>query len=73
MDEYLEYLQHENPVARYYGAYALFLLRANSAQIQKMLKEVMLHDTMATNRIMAASCKLQNEPDSCAANEKAMT
>jgi arylsulfatase A-like enzyme len=64
MNEYLEYLQHENPVARYYGAYALFLLGSNETSIQKMLREVMLKDHMAANRIMAAQAlALCGDPD----------
>lgn len=53
-DNYLKYLQDDNPIARYYGAYALFLLKLDTKQVQSILNKMMLTDHFTTNRIMAA-------------------
>jgi N-sulfoglucosamine sulfohydrolase len=51
---YLAYLQHDHPVARYWGAYALFLVGSEAAEVQTALKRVISNDAIAANRIMAA-------------------
>jgi len=51
---YLEIAQHQHPAARYYGAYALFLLRSEDRNAVKTLRLMMANDAVASNRIMAA-------------------
>ncbi len=51
---YLDLLRHKHPVARFYGAYALFLARADDEKPKGALLEVVEKDFMAANRVMAA-------------------
>ena len=61
---YLKMMRHKHPVARHYGAYALFLLRSNVDTVQAALKEMMSNDETAANRIMAAQALgLCGDPD----------
>jgi len=61
---YLGYLQDDHPVARYWGAYGLFLVRSDSADVQRTLKETISDDAMAANRIMAAQALgVSGDPD----------
>lgn len=52
--QYLGYANHTHPVARYYGAYALFLTRKDNAAIQDTLRKIISDDPITGNRIMAA-------------------
>jgi hypothetical protein len=54
VQEYIGYLKDDNPIIRYWGAYALFLVRSDDALIQKALYSVAQNDPFAANRIMAA-------------------
>jgi len=44
----------KNPEVRYWGAYALFLIRSTDTKVQKALKQMITDDVYATNRLMAA-------------------
>ena len=62
--DYLAYLQADNPVIRYWGAYALFLTRAENKKVKTALKKMMAADKIAANRIMAAQALgLCGDPD----------
>ena len=50
----LLYLEDQNPVIRYWGAYGLFLRRSADESIDQALLEMMRTDVFAANRIMAA-------------------
>ena len=54
LPQYLEMMQHEHPIARYYAAYALFLVRSKEDRVKETLHEMMADDTMPANRVMAA-------------------
>jgi N-sulfoglucosamine sulfohydrolase len=54
LKQYLEMLTDKNCAVRYYGAYALFLLRSNNAEVVSALKKMAENDSMAGNRVMAA-------------------
>jgi arylsulfatase A-like enzyme len=51
---YLTYLREDHPAARYWGAYGLFLVRSDDAQVQQALKKTVSDNPMAVGRIMAA-------------------
>jgi hypothetical protein len=51
---YLETLTHEHPVMRYWGAYGLFRIAANTPTAGDALLQMMQKDDFAANRIMAA-------------------
>ncbi len=51
--DYLAWLRDAHPVARYWGAYGLFLARSGTEEVQAGLKNMMAGDAMAANRIMA--------------------
>jgi N-sulfoglucosamine sulfohydrolase len=50
----VEIARNSHPVIRYWGAYGLFRLQKNTAEVQSALKEMMNNDPYGTNRIMAA-------------------
>jgi N-sulfoglucosamine sulfohydrolase len=54
LSAHLSYARDDHPVARYWGAYGLFLVRSNTVEVQTALKKMIANDTMAANRIMAA-------------------
>lgn len=61
---HLEILAHPHPVARYHGAYALFLARDSHADIQNALREMSTSDPISANRIIAAQALgLCGDPD----------
>ena len=51
---YLKLMVDKNPMVRYWGAYALFLVRSTDAKVQNALRQMITNDMYATNRIMAA-------------------
>jgi N-sulfoglucosamine sulfohydrolase len=53
-DDYLTMTEDADAVVRYYGAYALFLLRDGHSRIQEALKKMARSDPSAGNRVMAA-------------------
>lgn len=53
-DQYLALLGHAHPVARYHGAYGLFLTRDDDATVQDALRKMIAADPMPANRIIAA-------------------
>jgi N-sulfoglucosamine sulfohydrolase len=53
-DHYIMITRHAHPVARYHGAYALFLTRSNIAAVKDALGNMIAGDPMPANRIMAA-------------------
>lgn len=64
LPDYLKMMQHRHPVARHYGAYALFLMRSSDSQVKKALRDMVAGDPMAANRIMAAQALgLCEDPD----------
>jgi len=54
LDEYLTYMVDASSIVRYWGAYGLFMLRSDTAQVQQALREMATNDSMSGNRIMAA-------------------
>ncbi len=50
----LLFMEDENPVVRYWGAYGLFLGRSADESIQQALVEMVRTDEFSANRIMAA-------------------
>ncbi len=53
-DDYLKMTADADAVVRYYGAYALFLLRDANSEVQEALRKMARSDSSAGNRIMAA-------------------
>jgi len=53
VSQYLAYMKDKEPAVRFWGAYALFLNRIDSAKTQEALKAMIKNDPFATNRIMA--------------------
>jgi hypothetical protein len=54
LPDYLKMMQHDHPIARHYGAYALFLVGSDDDRVKNALLEMMAKDEMPANRIMAA-------------------
>ena len=54
LQEYCEFIRDENAVARYWGAYAVFLARVDDDAVRGALHEMMTGDSYVANRIMAA-------------------
>jgi arylsulfatase A-like enzyme len=54
IDRYLNFTTHAHPVARHYGAYALFLVRKDDSTIQAALRKLIAEDTHAAVRLIAA-------------------
>lgn len=52
--ECLRFLQDDHPVARYWGAYGLFLVKSPVSKISNALEAMAASDAMTANRIMAA-------------------
>ena len=64
LPEYLKLIQDENPVARYWGAYGVFLVRSSSVPVQQALKQMIANDPLGGNRVMAAQALgLCGDPD----------
>ncbi|MDP6524298.1 MAG: sulfatase [Kiritimatiellia bacterium] len=64
LSDYLNCMRHSHPVARHYGAYALFLLRSSEDSAKEALREMIDNDAMAANRVMAAQAlALCGDPD----------
>jgi N-sulfoglucosamine sulfohydrolase len=62
--DYLKLMQDKNPIARYWGAYGVFLVRSREARVRASLKDMMANDPMPANRIMAAQALgLCGDPD----------
>lgn len=53
-DRYIALTTHAHPIARYHGAYALFLVRKNDDSIQSALRKLIDSDAHAAIRISAA-------------------
>lgn len=54
LGDYRAMMRDEHPVMRYWGAYGLFLVRTSDEQTQAALRDMMMHDAYAANRLMAA-------------------
>ncbi len=54
LNHYLEMLTDKDCAVRYYGAYALFLLRSDTPPVKSALNQMAENDAMAGNRVMAA-------------------
>ena len=54
LPDYLELLADQHPVARYWGAYAIFLLRNSDEPTHQALEQMATEDPFAANRLMAA-------------------
>jgi len=64
LSDYLALMQDKNPIARHWGAYGVFLVRSQEAKVRASLKDMMAHDPMPANRIMAAQALgLCGDPD----------
>jgi len=64
VDQYLRMMENDHPVARYRGAYAIFLLRKADPEVQSVLRGMMHKDPAEANRIMAAQALgLCGDPD----------
>ncbi|MBN2450109.1 MAG: sulfatase-like hydrolase/transferase [Lentisphaeria bacterium] len=50
----LELLADDNPIARHWGAYGLFLLHPDTTEVRQALGHMAAHDPMPANRTMAA-------------------
>ena len=61
---YLTYLRDGHPAARYWGAYGLFLVQSDAADVTAALKAMLADDGVAVNRLMAAQALgVCGEPD----------
>jgi hypothetical protein len=64
IDRYLNFTTHAHPVARHYGAYALFLVRKDDSTIQAALRKLIAEDTHAAVRLIAAQALARSgDPD----------
>lgn len=54
LDKYLSLIGDDNPIIRFWGAYALFLTKSDKYNVQNALKNRIINDGFAANRIMAA-------------------
>jgi len=52
--ECLRFLQDDHPVARYWGAYGLFLVKNPESEIRNALEAMVVSDGLTANRILAA-------------------
>ena len=63
-DRYLAFTRHAHPVARHYGAYALFLVRRDDTTIQAALRGLIAGDSHAAVRLIAAQALARSgDPD----------
>ena len=61
---YFEFIKHDHPVIRFWGAYGLFLARPRNERVQLILKKMISEDGFAANRLMAAQAlALCGEPE----------
>ncbi|MEE9462570.1 MAG: sulfatase-like hydrolase/transferase [Bacteroidales bacterium] len=64
MDQYLRMMEDDHPVVRYWGTYAIFLLRKANPEVQSVLRVMMREDPAEANRVMAAQALgLCGDPD----------
>lgn len=64
LGDYLRMIQDDNPIIRHWGAYGIFRTRNRSDNVQRSLKKMIVNDTFAGNRIMAAQALgLCGDPD----------
>jgi arylsulfatase A-like enzyme len=54
LSEYLAFSSDEDPVVRYWGAYAIFLTRSQDGTVQDALRGMIHTDEFPANRLMAA-------------------
>ena len=54
IEEYLKFCLDRNPIVRFWGAYALFLTKMESPDVQSRLMSIAENDIYAANRIIAA-------------------
>lgn len=54
LSQSLAYLEDENPIIRFWGAYGIFLSKDQSIALQNRLKKTIREDEISANRIMAA-------------------
>ncbi len=52
--DYLAYVRDANPIVRFWGAYGLFLTRADTAEVKAALQGLLNTEPLAGNRLMAA-------------------
>jgi hypothetical protein len=53
-DRCLKGMRDANPIARYWGAYGIFLIRPKDEPVQNALRDMISQDPLAANRLMAA-------------------
>jgi hypothetical protein len=64
VSEYIEFMANENPVIRFWGAYAVYLNRSSGLEVKSALNGMTEMDKFAANRIMAAQALgVCGEPD----------
>lgn len=64
LPNYLRWMTDENPIARHWGAYAVFLVHPKGLDVRKALMDMAVDDPMAGNRIIAAQALgLCGDPD----------
>ncbi len=64
LPDYVAMLDDTNPAVRFWGAYALFLVRNREDSTRRSLRQVVQEDPLAANRLMAAQALgLCGEPD----------
>ena len=54
VSEYLQYMNDDNPIVRYWGAYGVFLAKEKGNTALEALKHMVQNDDIAANRLMAA-------------------
>lgn len=54
IETYLIFIEDDNPIIRFWGAYALFLTNPDELAVQDALKKMIKNDSFAANRLMAA-------------------
>lgn len=65
-EKYLDYVRHDNPVIRYWGAYGLFLTKPAASVFVENLEHMAMSDEYTANRIMAAQAlALNGRPETC--------
>lgn len=64
LSQLMEYLEDQNPIIRFWGAYGIFLSKDSSTTVTNSLRQMVTGDDFAANRIMAAQAlALCGDPD----------
>jgi arylsulfatase A-like enzyme len=64
LPQLLEYLKDQNPIIRFWGAYGIFLSKDPSISVTNRLRQMVIGDDLAANRVMAAQAlAVCSDPD----------